>query len=78
MAVKIQLRELREQKGLSQNALARQLGMSLNNIQKIEYNKARSIPLDTLEKLCLALDCEIGDLLVLVRESSQQTNQESK
>ncbi|WP_258000026.1 helix-turn-helix domain-containing protein [Fischerella thermalis] len=28
--------------------------------------QAKSIPLDTLEKICLALDCEIGDLLVIV------------
>nr|WP_062247850.1 helix-turn-helix domain-containing protein [Fischerella sp. NIES-3754] len=51
---------------MSQNALARQLEMSLANIQKIEYGKAKSIPLDTLEKICLALDCEIGDFLVIV------------
>ncbi|WP_278562607.1 helix-turn-helix domain-containing protein [Fischerella thermalis] len=51
---------------MSQNALARQLEMSLANIQKIEYGKAKSIPLGTLEKICLALDCEIGDLLVIV------------
>lgn len=67
MPVEIKLKELRGAKGLSQNALARELGMSLNNIQKIEYNKVKSIPLDTLEKLCLTLDCEIGELLVLVR-----------
>lgn len=75
MVVKIRLKELRERKGLSQNALARQLEMSLNNIQKIEYGTAKSIPLETLERICLALDCEIGDLLVLVRESSQQTQE---
>ncbi|WP_375494182.1 helix-turn-helix domain-containing protein [uncultured Nostoc sp.] len=33
----------------------------------MEYGKAKSIPLDTLEKICLTLDCEIGDLLVLVK-----------
>ncbi|WP_375494750.1 helix-turn-helix domain-containing protein [uncultured Nostoc sp.] len=36
-------------------------------LPKIEYGKAKSIPLDTLEKICLTLDCEIGDLLVLVK-----------
>lgn len=70
MPVEVRLKQLREAKGLSQNALARELEMSLNNIQKIEYNKAKSIPLDTLERLCLTLDCEIGDLLVLVKEGS--------
>lgn len=69
MPVEIKLKELREAKGLSQNALARQLEMSLGNVQNIEYGKAKSIPLDTLEKLCLALNCEIGDLLVLARKA---------
>ncbi|MEH2033761.1 MAG: helix-turn-helix domain-containing protein [Nostoc sp.] len=67
MPVEIRLKQIREAKGLSQNALARQLEMSLANVQKIEYGKAKSIPLDTLEKICLTLDCEIGDLLVLVK-----------
>ncbi|MEH1779213.1 MAG: helix-turn-helix domain-containing protein [Nostoc sp.] len=61
MPVEIRLKQIREAKGLSQNALARQLEMSLANVQKIEYGKAKSIPLDTLEKICLTLDCEIGD-----------------
>jgi len=68
MTVKIKLKELRNAKEISQNELARLLEMSLANIQKIEYNKAKSIPLDTLEKLCKALDCEVGDLLVIVND----------
>lgn len=68
--MEVRLKQLREAKGLSQNALARELEMSLNNIQKIEYNKAKSIPLETLEKLCLTLECEIGDLLVLVKSEA--------
>lgn len=69
MAVKIKLKELRNNKRISQNELARSLGMSLANVQKIEYNKAKSIPLDTLERLCSVLDCQIGELLVIVPES---------
>lgn len=67
MPVEVRLKQLRKAKGLSQNALARELEMSLGNIQKIEYGKIKSIPLDTLEKLCLTLDCQVGDLLVLVK-----------
>lgn len=64
MSVKINLKEMREARGFSQNQLARALEMSLANVQKIEYQKAKSIPLDTLEKLCEVLQCEPGDLLV--------------
>jgi len=68
MAVKIRLKELRNAREISQNELARILEMSLANIQKIEYNKAKSIPLDTLERLCKALNCEVGELLVIVND----------
>ncbi|MDD1420885.1 helix-turn-helix domain-containing protein [Dolichospermum sp. ST_sed1] len=66
MTVIIRLKELRKNKDISQNELARLLEMSLANVQKIEYNKAKSIPLDTLEKLCRVLGCQVGELLVLV------------
>jgi putative transcriptional regulator len=73
MTVEVRLKKLRENQGLSQNALARKLEMSLANIQKIEYGKAKSIPLDTLEKLCLALDCGVGDLLVIIPDRNVLT-----
>ncbi|MDP5017468.1 helix-turn-helix domain-containing protein [Anabaena sp. UHCC 0187] len=68
MTVKIRLKELRNAQEISQNELARLLEMSLANIQKIEYNKAKSIPLDTLERICKVLNCQVGDLLVIVDE----------
>ncbi len=64
--MKILLKELRTSRQLSQNKLAQRVGMTLQNLQRIEYGDAKSIPLDTLAKLCQALDCQPGDLLVLV------------
>lgn len=61
--MKVLLKEMRTKRGLSQNELARKVEMSLNAIQHIEY-KARAIQLDTLAKLCEALDCQPGDILV--------------
>lgn len=72
MAVEVRLKELRSRRGVSQNELARRLNMSLANIQKIEYNKAKSIPLDTLDKLCKVLECEVGELLVRVPDNDDQ------
>lgn len=61
--MKVLLKEVRQARGLSQEELARKTGMSLGNVQRIEYGKAKSIPLDTLENFCRALNCEAGDLL---------------
>ena len=68
MVVKIRLKDVRTSRSISQNELARILEMSLANIQKIERNKAKSIPLDTLDRLCEVLNCEVGDLLVRVSD----------
>ncbi len=64
--MKVQLKEVRTARGISQNELARRLEMSLANVQKIEYGKAKSIPLDTLDNLCKVLRCLPGDLLQFV------------
>lgn len=66
MAIEIRLKQIREAKGISQNALARQLEMSITNIQKIERGAAKSIPLDTLDNLCKVLECKVCDILVQV------------
>jgi putative transcriptional regulator len=48
------------------------MGMSLQNIQRIEYGDAKSIPLETLDKLCEILDCQPGDLLIRVPDGEPQ------
>lgn len=72
MTVKITLKQVRKARNLSQNKLANLLGMSLQNIQRIEYGEAKSIPLDTLDKLCEVLNCQTGDLLVRVPKNDEE------
>ena len=72
MTVKITLKQVREARNLSQNKLAQLIGMTLQNVQRIEYGDAKSIPLDTLDKLCEALDCQTGDLLVRVPNNDEE------
>jgi putative transcriptional regulator len=63
MAVIIRLRELRKRQGYSQNKLAKATGMSLQGLQRYEYGKAATMPLDTLDKFCRVLNCTPGDIL---------------
>lgn len=57
------LKQVRESKNLSQNDLARLTGYSLQSIQKIEQGRSKGLNLENLDRLCMALDCEPGDLL---------------
>ncbi|MEA5504763.1 helix-turn-helix transcriptional regulator [Halotia wernerae UHCC 0503] len=63
MPVLVKLKNAREIKGLSQNELARRTGYSLQNIQKIEQNRAASITFNALGKFCQVLECQPGDIL---------------
>ena len=72
MTVKVLLKQIREKRGLSQNKLAQMMTMSLQNIQRIEYGDAKSIPLETLDRLCEALDCQPGDLLIKVDDPERE------
>ncbi len=69
MPVKVLLQEVRKSQGLSQNDLARLIRMSPQHIQKIEQGNAKSLTFDTLERLCQALDCQPGDLLIYQKTS---------
>ena len=64
MPVKVLLQEVRESKGLSQNDLARMTVMSLQNIQKIEQGRAKSVTFKAMSKFCQVLECQPGDLLI--------------
>lgn len=66
MAVERRLKAVRKQKGFSQPRLARAVGMSVQAIRDIEYGKTKAIPDETLGKLCRALRCAVGDILVYI------------
>ena len=65
-AVEIRLREVRKSMGLTQAQLAKKAGMAQGEISRIE-SSATMISLDVLDRLCRALKCEPGDILVRTR-----------
>ena len=62
--VKIRLLERRLAAGLSQEQLAEMVAMAQADISRIETGKTTAISLDVLDRLCKALKCEPGDILV--------------
>ena len=57
------LRKLREEKGLSQEKLARLSDVANNTIIKIEGGKNQNPTLDTLKKISKALEISVDDLI---------------
>ncbi|MEG5067150.1 helix-turn-helix domain-containing protein [Microcoleus sp. B3-A4] len=64
---------MRTMRELSQNQLAVKINMSPTNLQRYEQGRVRSIPFETLESFCEALDCEPGDLIVRVKKDEATT-----
>ncbi|MCQ1949957.1 helix-turn-helix transcriptional regulator [Arthrobacter sp. zg-Y859] len=59
------LDELLEARGMTLTELSRQVGVSLVNLSVLKNDRAKAIRFSTLTAICNALDCEVGDLLVI-------------
>ena len=57
------LRKLREQKGFTQEKLARLADISNNTVIRIEAGKNQNPTLETLKRLAKALDISVDDLI---------------
>lgn len=66
------LKHLLIDKKLSNNDLIMNAGISANIITKIKYNK--HISMESLEKICLYLNCEPNFVLQFFKENSDENN----
>ncbi len=63
--VRCRLGALLDERGMTLSRLSRIVDMSYANLSILKNNHARAIRFSTLVAICEALDCEVGDLLVL-------------
>lgn len=69
--VRFRLKDVRESRGLTQEALAEITKISVQNIRKIEQGKSRGVRWITLILLCEILECGVCDLIVIVSEGNE-------
>ena len=67
-AIGQRIRQIRKARGLSQDQLAEQVGISHVNLSKSKTGKISAIRFSTLEAICDVLDCQPGDILEFQRE----------
>lgn len=65
--IKFNIDEILQEQGKTVYWLSKQTGISQNSLGKIVKNETTGINFDTLEKICLALDVDISDVLKLVK-----------
>lgn len=61
----LQIDERLKELDKNRNWLHKQTNISYANIMNIANNNTSSIKWDVLERICIALECEPGDLIVL-------------
>lgn len=66
--IRLRVLELLAQNGKTKYWLYKQLGMSYQNFSRMVNNQTKSIRYETLETLCLLLDCTPNDLLEITDE----------
>lgn len=57
-------------KGIQPAALTEQAGFSANILTRLKRNKY--ISLDSIEKICLALNCKVDDILEFIPDEEEQ------
>lgn len=62
------LDELLEERGMTLTRLAELVDLSIVNLSVLKNDRARAIRFSTLRAICDALECEVGDLLVVAPE----------
>ena len=63
MSIRINLDVEMAKKKISSGALAEAIGITQANLSILKTGKAKAVRVETLNKLCHALDCQPGDLL---------------
>ena len=71
MTVRFRLRELLDERGMSQTELQGRTGLAYSTVNDLYNNKPRRVELETLDVLCEVLNCSIGELLERVADKKR-------
>ena len=63
MAIVIRLDEMLHTRRMTLTELASRIDITLANLSILKTGKAKAIRFSTLEAICMALECQPGDLL---------------
>ena len=66
--MKVMLNEILEGKGISQNQMAKDTGISASTLRNLNHNRTTRISFEILEKICVYLDCGVEDVLCLKKD----------
>lgn len=63
MSIRINLDVMLARRKMSVTELSARVGLTMANLSVLKNGRARAIRLETLDRICRALDCQPGDIL---------------
>jgi putative transcriptional regulator len=74
LAIRINLDVMLARRKMRSNDLAAKIGITPQNLSILKTGKARALRLETLDALCLHLQCQPGDILEYVPDKQGEDN----
>jgi putative transcriptional regulator len=77
MAIVVDIDVMMARRKMSAGALAERIGITPANLAVLKNGRAKAVRFNTLEALCIALDCQPGDLLRWEADDSTSSRSEA-
>jgi putative transcriptional regulator len=77
MAIIVNLDVMMAKRKISLNELSERVNLTLSNLSILKTGKAKAIRFSTLEAICIALDCQPGDILEFTNNNHVQPGKEN-
>ena len=79
MPITIHLDTMLVKRKISLTELSKAVGLSLTNLSMFKNGNVRGVRFETLEKICIVLDCQPGDLLEYIpyKDESNEDNRKA-
>ena len=72
MAIIVNIDVMLAKRKMSVTELSEKLGITMANVSILKNGKAKAVKIETLNKLCKALDCQPGDLFAYEEDQEDE------
>lgn len=69
--IRVDLDVMLAKRKMSMTELSARVGITMANLSILKNGKAKAVRFSTLEAICTALSCQVGDLLIYEEESHE-------
>ncbi len=72
MAIQVNLDVMLAKRKMSMTELSEKVGITMANLSILKTGKAKAVRFSTLDAICIALDCQPGDILCYEPEKDEE------